>query len=177
MEGLQELAKFVQQGGTLITEGSTSALMAEYNLAGGVAVEHPAELFARGSILRGVFSDLKSPIAYGYDGKDLPVYFNQDPVLNAAGAAAGFAAFGGGGGRGAAGAINGGAGQNVTPNAVPIHISPLDSNDAPAAAQTAPATGGGRGGRGGRGARGAVADAGVTAGRGAFAPDAALAPA
>ena len=83
-EGLQELAKFVQQGGTLITEGSTSTLMAEYNLAGGVTVEHPAELFARGSILRGVFSDLKSPIAYGYDGKDLPVYFNQDPVLNAA---------------------------------------------------------------------------------------------
>ena len=84
LEGLQELAKFVQQGGTLITEGSTSALMAEYNLAGGVTVEHPAELFARGSILRGVFTDLKSPIAYGYDGKDLPVYFNQDPVLNAA---------------------------------------------------------------------------------------------
>src|ERR1035437_10552308 len=35
-EGLQELARFVQQGGTLITEGGTSALMAEYNLAGGV---------------------------------------------------------------------------------------------------------------------------------------------
>src|SRR5665647_3002296 len=88
-EGLQELARFVQQGGTLITEGGTSALMAEYNLAGGVTVEHPAELFARGSILRGVFSDLKSPIAYGYDGRDLPVYFNQDPVLNAAAAGGG----------------------------------------------------------------------------------------
>src|SRR4029077_11958583 len=58
-EGLQELAKFVQQGGTLITEGSTSMLMAEYTLSGGVTVEPPAELFARGSILRGVFSDLK----------------------------------------------------------------------------------------------------------------------
>ena len=32
LEGLQELAKFVQQGGALITEGSTSTLMAEYNL-------------------------------------------------------------------------------------------------------------------------------------------------
>ncbi len=151
LEGLQELAKFVQQGGTLITEGSTSSLLAEYNLAGGVTVEHPAELFARGSILRGVFSDLKSPIAYGYDGKDLPVYFNQDPVLNAAAAAgAGGGGFGGGGGgRGgaAAGPINGGQGQNVTPNAVPIHTSPLEPGDAPAA----PAAGGGRGGRGGRG--------------------------
>src|SRR6266576_6764539 len=113
-EGLQELGKFVQQGGALITEGSTASLMAEYNLAGGVTVEHPAGLFVRGSILRGVFADLKSPIAYGYDGKDLPVYFNQDPVLNVipAGPAGGF----GGGGRGAAGSgivgpINGGAGQ------------------------------------------------------------------
>ena len=168
-EGLQELARFVQQGGTLITEGGTSTLMAEYNLAGGVTVEHPAELFARGSILRGVFSDLKSPIAYGYDGKDLPVYFNQDPVLNAAAAGGGgFGGFGGGGGgrggAGAAGAINGGQGQNVTPNAVPIHTSPLDPSDAPAATAAAPATGGGRGGRGGRGAGGG-------GGRGAFGAD------
>ena len=123
--------------------------MAEYNLAGGVTVEHPASLFARGSILRGVFADLKSPIAYGYDGKDLPVYFNQDPVLNATAAAAGFG--GGGGGRGAGGPINGGQGQNVTPNAVPIYTSPLDPGDAPAATPAAAAGGGGRGGRGGRG--------------------------
>src|SRR5260370_18552237 len=105
LEGLQELAKFVQQGGALITEGSTSTLMAEYNLAGGVTVEHPAELFARGSIMRGVFSGLKSPIAYGYDGKDLPVSSNPGPVLKAAAPAGGFAGFGAarGGGRGAHG--------------------------------------------------------------------------
>jgi zinc carboxypeptidase len=172
LEGLQELAKFVQQGGALITEGSTSSLMAEYNMAGGVTVEHPAELFARGSILRGVFSDLKSPIAYGYDGKDLPVYFNQDPVLNAAAPAAGFGGFGGGGGggRGATGPINGGQGQNVTPNAVPIHTSPLDPADAPASTTAAPAAGGGRGGRGGRGGAAAAAAAGAGGGGfGAFA--------
>jgi hypothetical protein len=169
LEGLQELAKFVQQGGTLITEGSTSSLMAEYDLAGGVTVEHPAELFARGSILRGVFSDLKSPIAYGYDGKDLPVYFNQDPVLNAAapaGGGFGGGGFGGGGGRGATGPINGGQGQNVTPNAVPIYTSPLDPGDAPPATATMPATGGGRGGRGGRGAGAAGRGAGGGAGAG-----------
>jgi hypothetical protein len=163
LEGLQELAKFVQQGGTLITEGSTSALMAEYNMAGGVAVEHPAELFARGSILRGVFTDLKSPIAYGYDGKDLPVYFNQDPVLDTSTAPAGF---GGGGGRGAAGGpINGGQGQNVTPNAIPIHTSPLEASDAPTATTATPAAGG-RGGRGGRG--GGAAGAGNGRGAGGF---------
>src|ERR1035441_4464535 len=99
--------------------------------------------------LRGVFSDLKSPLAYGYDGKDLPVYFNQDPVLDTAAAVyAGGGFGGGGGGRGGAG---GGAGQNVTPNAVPIRTSPLDPSEAPPAA----AVGGGGGGRGGRGGRGA----------------------
>jgi hypothetical protein len=148
MEGLEELARFVHQGGTLITEGGTTTLMAEYNLAGGVTVEHPAELFARGSILRGVFSDLKSPIAYGYDGKDLPVYFNQDPVLGTAAPVFAGGLGGGGGGRGGTG-----GGQNVTPNAVPIHTSPLEPNDVPPTA-AAVAGGGGRGGRGGGGASG-----------------------
>jgi Zinc carboxypeptidase len=114
-EGLAELAKFVEAGGTLITEGSTSAFAADYGLVGGVNVEHPAQLFARGSILRGQFTDLKSPIAYGYDQKDIPVYFNQDPVFA-------LAESGRGGGSGAGSPL----GQNVIPNAVPIHISPYD---------------------------------------------------
>jgi hypothetical protein len=163
-EGLQELAKFVQQGGALITEGSTTTLMAESNPASGVTVEHPSSLFARGSILRGVFTDLKSPIAYGYDGKDIPVYFNQDPVLNAA--AGGLGGFGGFGGGGRGGAINGGDGQNVTPNVQMLSIKPLDPADAPVTTAAAPA-GGGRGGRGGRGA--GAAGAGGAGGRGAFA--------
>ncbi len=119
MEGLAELAKFVEEGGTLIAEGSTAALMADTGLASSVAAEHPAQLIARGTILRGVFSDLKSPIAYGYDGKDLPVYFNQDPVLRVATPGGGF----GGGGPD--------FGQNVTPNATPLQISPLDPGAAP----------------------------------------------
>ncbi len=143
MEGLLELAKFVQEGGTLITEGSTAALMAEYDLGGGVTVEHPTQLFARGTILRGTFADLKSPIAYGYDGKDLPVYFNQDPVLNAGAAGGGgFGGFGGGGGgRGGADANA----QNITPNAALLsNITPLDPDNplvpvAPAAAAAADA--------------------------------------
>ncbi len=81
IEGLAELHKFVEQGGTLIADGSTSAMLADYGIATGVTLEHPATLFARGSILRGTFTDAKSPIAYGFDQKDIPVYFNQDPVL------------------------------------------------------------------------------------------------
>jgi hypothetical protein len=147
IEGLAELSKFVQEGGTLITDGSTSAMLAEYGIASGVTLEHPTELFARGSILRGVITDAKSPIMYGFDQKDIPVYFNQDPVLNVA-AAGGFGRGGGGGGRGGESR----EGQNVTPMAVPIHVSPLDPT-APGET-TAMAAGGGGRGRGGRGGGG-----------------------
>src|SRR2546423_11747014 len=51
IEGLAELAKFVQEGGTLITEGSTATIFPEFGLSAGVTVEEPAALFVRGSIL------------------------------------------------------------------------------------------------------------------------------
>jgi hypothetical protein len=129
LEGLANLARFVQEGGTLITEGSTATIFPEYGVTSGVTVETPAQLFVRGSILRGKWSDAKSPLAYGYESADLPVYFNQSPVLNASsgGIPAEFAAFFGGGG-----AANAGLGQNVTPNAVPVHISPFAAEDAAA---------------------------------------------
>jgi hypothetical protein len=105
LEGLAELVKFVQQGGTLIVEGATSTIFPEYNLTPGVTVERPDGLFVRGSVVRGVVADRRSPIAYGYDAQ-VPVYFNQDPVLNAAG---------GGGGFG--GPSIPGVGMNITPMA------------------------------------------------------------
>jgi hypothetical protein len=146
IDGLAELARFVQEGGTLITEGSTSAFVADYGMATGVTVEHPADLFVRGSILRANIVDHKSPITYGYDQKDLPVYFNQDPVFNMAGGGG----FGGGGGRGGAPTGADALAQNVTPNVAPIHISPYDTVAAPPAEDAEGRTGG-RGGRGGRG--------------------------
>jgi hypothetical protein len=120
LEGLAELAKFVQEGGTLVTEGSTSTIFPEYGLSSGVTVEEPAQLFVRGSILRGRITDPKSPIAYGYGGSDLPVYFSQAPVLNA------------GGGRGGPPPAqvnpNAGLGQLVTPNAAPLRLSTFDGD-------------------------------------------------
>jgi hypothetical protein len=149
VEGLAELAKFVREGGTLITEGSTATIFPEYGITTGVTVETPAQLFVRGSILRAKFSDLKSPIAYGYEAADLPVYFNQSPVLNAGGGVGAFGGRGGGGGRGGEPGTNpnAGAGQNVTPNAVPLRIQPLEGGAGEPAA-TAPAAGGRGGGRG-----------------------------
>jgi len=150
-DGLMELVKFVQQGGTLITEGSTATIFPDYRITSGVNVESPSGLFVRGSILRGVFADKTSPIAYGYDGVNLPVYFNQDPVLNAGTVAGGEV----GGGRGGAAPIPG-VGQNTTPMAAPLRLSPWtwDGYPGPAPAQrpmgdAGQAAGGGRGGRGG----------------------------
>jgi Zinc carboxypeptidase len=153
LDGLAELAKFVEEGGTLITEGSTSAFVSDYGLTTGVTVDHPTQLFARGSILRATIADHKSPIAYGYDQSDLPVYFNQDPVFTAA-AEGGFGGFGGGGGgRGGADAMA----QNITPNTTMLHVSPYDGNGY--AGEEESGGRGGRGGRGGGGRGGAAAEA------------------
>jgi len=156
IEGLMELFKFVQEGGTLITEGSTATIFPEYNLVSGVSVENPAQLFARGSILRGVITDAKSPLTYGYDGSSLPVYFSQSPVLSVAGGGlGGFAGFGGAGG-----APNAGLGQNTTPMATKLKLSPYGGLTEPAAGGPGGRGGGGGGGGGGFGGFGGLAAAG-----------------
>jgi len=122
IEGLAELVKFVQAGGTLITEGSTTTILPDYGILTQVTVEHPTTLFARGALMRGIISDKKSPIVYGYTGDQMPVYFSQDPVLSTRG----------GGRFGFGGPSVPGVGADITPNAVPITLSPYDTDDAPA---------------------------------------------
>ena len=117
IEGLAELVKFVQAGGTLITEGSTTTILPDYGITTRINVEHPATLYAKGALMRGIISDKKSPIVYGYTGDQMPVYFSQDPVLNTRV----------GGFRGAAAVP--GVGADITPNATPIVLSPYDSDD------------------------------------------------
>lgn len=124
IEGLANLAKFVQEGGTLITEGSTAALFPSYGMVSGVTVEEPANLFVRGSILKAMLSDKKSPIIYGYEGDTLPVYFNQAPVLATGGAPGGF-----GGGGGAAQSTIPGVGMNITPNATPPTLTSMEPQE------------------------------------------------
>ena len=145
-EGLIELRKFVEQGGTLITEGSTSVIFPEYKFTTGVTVEEPQGLFVRGSVMRGIVSDRNSPIAYGYDAQ-VPVYFSQSPVLNAGGGGGG----GFGGGRG--GEALPGVGMNISPMANRQNtLSSYDPENPQAS--PAPAGPGGRG-RGQGGAPGA----------------------
>ncbi len=118
LQGLTNLYDFVQQGGTLIVEGSTVSIFPAYNLTPGVSIEEPDSLFARGSIMRGIIADMKSPIVYGLGHDQIPVYFNQGPVIRAEQGAGGFRFFGRGGS----------SSQNVTPMATPVHLSPWDSD-------------------------------------------------
>jgi hypothetical protein len=133
IEGLAELVKFVEDGGTLITEGSTSTILPDYGITTSVTVEHPATLYAKGALMRGVISDAKSPILYGYTGSQLPVYFSQEPVLSAS-VARGFGGGGGGGGFGGGRTVPG-VGVDITPNATPIALSPYNP-DVDAASET-----------------------------------------
>ncbi len=123
LEGLTNLAKFVQEGGTLIVEGSTSTLFPEYGLTTGVTIEDPQGLYVRGSVLKANFADRKSPIAYGYDSNSLAVYFNQAPVIRVGGGGFG-RGFGGGGPQ------IPGVGQNITPNAVMQPLATLEDQTA-----------------------------------------------
>ena len=155
-EGLINLMKFVQEGGLLITEGSTATIFPDYHLVSGVTIEEPTGLFARGVVMKSQFVDRNSPIAYGYDSDNLAVYFSSGPVLNAGGGGFG-GGFGGGGGRG--GSQIPGVGMNLNPNAVQPTLTTLDG---PPPAQTgarggvpgAPGGGGRGGGGGGRGGAG-----------------------
>jgi hypothetical protein len=149
VEGLMELYKFAQAGGTVITEGSTATIFPEYGLTTGVTIEPSTALFARGSIFRGRIADKKSPIVYGYEGDQMPVYFNQDPVINVATGGGGFGGFGGGGG------LGGQLGQNTTPMATRVPLSPWEGAVSPQSAE-----------RGGAGRRGAGADSAAAGGGG-----------
>lgn len=142
-EGLLNLYQFVKDGGLLIVEGATAAIFPDYNMVSGVTVERPEGLFVRGSIVRGVIADATSPIVYGYDGTQIPVYFSQDPVLAVGGAM--------GGGRGGAGGPQiPGVGMNVAPNAVNTQkLSPWEPGSAAAPATPAAQAAGGPGGMGG----------------------------
>ncbi len=173
-DGLKMLYEFVQAGGTLVTEGGTSAIFPTYNLTPGLRTTAAPGLVNRGTILRGVINDASSPIAYGYSVNQLPVYFSGGTLLDAGvpqapanaapvskldttrpGSAAAGGGFGGGGGRGGGG--GGGAAsvyQNTQPMATWVEHSVWDPNQqwpvAAAEASTADLFGG-RGGGGGFG--------------------------
>ena len=80
LAGVENLTKFVDDGGLLITARDTSVWAVDYGLARYVRVIPPQKLRAPGTILSATVADKKSPIAAGYD-EMIPIYYASSPVF------------------------------------------------------------------------------------------------
>jgi hypothetical protein len=81
LAGVDRLAKFVEDGGLLITARDTSVLAVQFGLARWVRVTEPSsKLRAPGTIVAATLVDKKSPIAAGYDDA-LPLVFAGSPLF------------------------------------------------------------------------------------------------
>ena len=78
--GLQNLQKFVKDGGLFITVDDTSDFAVNYGFTAGVSVNRSSRLRAVGVILRTKTVDSSSPIAYGY-GDSLAMYCSNGPIF------------------------------------------------------------------------------------------------
>jgi len=79
--GIENLQKFVRQGGVLITVDDTADLAVNHYFTPGVSIQRAQRLRAVGSILRTRMVDAASPIAYGY-GENLSMYCANGPIFN-----------------------------------------------------------------------------------------------
>ncbi len=84
LAGLEELRKFVEQGGVLITLGEASAVPAEFGLAPDVEVSRPSKAFyAPGPIVTAKLEKPKHPIFYGYPaGEPMTVRWATTALLS-----------------------------------------------------------------------------------------------
>ena len=80
LTGVQNLQRFVEDGGVLVTARDTSVWAVEYGLARWVQVVDTSKLKAPGTIVRGTVTDKTHPIAKGYD-ETIPLYFSRGPVF------------------------------------------------------------------------------------------------
>ncbi|HEV2837041.1 MAG TPA: hypothetical protein VGW58_17115, partial [Pyrinomonadaceae bacterium] len=79
--GLQNLQKFVKDGGLFIAVDDTTDFAINYGFTAGVSVNRSSRLRAVGAILRTKMVDAASPIAYGY-GDSLAMYCSNGPIFN-----------------------------------------------------------------------------------------------
>jgi hypothetical protein len=77
LQGVLNLQRFVQQGGTLVTLTTSSTLPIHFGMGGGIRIAETPNLWAPGGVFRVARADHTSPLAYGYDD-ELGVYFGQN---------------------------------------------------------------------------------------------------
>jgi len=80
LSGVQNLTRFVEDGGLLITARDTSVWAIDYGLVRWVRVAPSTKLKSPGTIVNATIADKKSPITAGYDDT-LPVYFSGSPIF------------------------------------------------------------------------------------------------
>ena len=80
LAGVENVTRFVEDGGLLITARDTSVWAADYGIARWVRVVPSQKLRAPGTILSAAVSDKKSPIVTGYD-ETIPLYFSASPIF------------------------------------------------------------------------------------------------
>jgi hypothetical protein len=74
LDGLEELRRFVEAGGVLITLGDSSAMPGDFGLAPDVEVSRPSKAFyAPGPIVQAKVTKPGNPVFYGYDGASVSV--------------------------------------------------------------------------------------------------------
>jgi hypothetical protein len=82
LAGVEELNKFVSQGGTLITMGAASFLPADFGITRTVdAARTTAQFYAPGPIVEMEITNPNHPIFYGYSQKVVPVRWAGGPLL------------------------------------------------------------------------------------------------
>ena len=83
LDGLEELRKFVDAGGTLITLGEASSVPGEFGLVAQINIEHPSKAFyAPGPIVNAKVLAPANPIFYGYTEETLSVRWASNSLLS-----------------------------------------------------------------------------------------------
>jgi hypothetical protein len=80
LTGMQNLHRFVEEGGLFIPVAANVSLPIDYGMVESVMVTKPSNLKMSGSVLLARVIDRRTPVLYGYDNS-LGVYFNGAPVL------------------------------------------------------------------------------------------------
>lgn len=83
IDGLEQMRKFVSEGGTLITLGESSAVPAEFGLTPDIDVHRPsAAFYAPGPIVAASVLKAASPIFYGYMDHSISVRWASTALLS-----------------------------------------------------------------------------------------------
>jgi hypothetical protein len=83
LDGLEELHKFVEEGGTLITLGEASSLPGEFGLLDDINVDHPSKgFYAPGPVVNAKVLAPANPIFYGYSEDSVSVRWASNSLLS-----------------------------------------------------------------------------------------------